>query len=645
MALKVKNTVNSFLLKALHKLWKDQDLCDFSLVSSSSERFNVHRLVLVANSEMLQSFHTHQTLGKEYVMEEVPSDMIQTLLEIIYGNWSVVNDLNVECICKLGEFLQISVVKNACDAYLENLSLVAPYKHSVDSKATAEKGTQTENFKEQLENLISITAINIPSMPCQSTGQNVLPETKIQNSVPELPTQLNTKVKTFGCILCDKSFRLDSLLKLHERLKHKLVRFCYHLRILRRIKKRKRYILCKRKDKLKSCMQCWRTFISSDNHKRHLKMYHCQIKKHNSKQKVQARQTKSAITYTIQRRSRDKNNTTSDIVKRKTNNTNLFRKQARSRKTDSAEITDQLIVMKVTKGREEGKRTKSLNVAGKRENETILTAYSRRPRGQAKKGADSEEWTKDKDLGEPKRKRGRPSIKDMEEVEAEVKPKQRRGRPQKQKVSPLNKEHQIARHFCEFCYEYFVHMPDLDIHKAEVHQVGIKFTHPMACPVKACNEYYQQPYKMVMKHHLRNRHNKSYHICMYDGCNEMVENLASYDSHLNNDHHEMLHKCLHCNYQVATSRIRTMVNHMKNQHKVFGCTVCKQDDFGSVYDSFRHYHTAHQITAECVRKCPVPSCDFIDFFGVLPIHMEKHKDDSVKKEICNICNKCFFTTR
>ena len=115
------------LTPSLQSLWKEGQLCDLTLVSSDSQTFEAHRIILAAASgyfralfvgagrHLRESFDRDRSANEQIIrLPAVSGDSLRSVLEIIYNKQISISDENVEDLLAASNYLDIPVIREAC---------------------------------------------------------------------------------------------------------------------------------------------------------------------------------------------------------------------------------------------------------------------------------------------------------------------------------------------------------------------------------------------------------------------------------------------------------------------------------------------------------------------------------------------------
>lgn len=115
------------LTPSLQSLWKEGQLCDLTLVSSDSQTFEAHKIILAAASGYFRALfvgagrHLRESFDQGTSPKEqtirlpaVSGDSLRSVLEIIYNKQLNISDANVEDLLAASNYLDIPVIREAC---------------------------------------------------------------------------------------------------------------------------------------------------------------------------------------------------------------------------------------------------------------------------------------------------------------------------------------------------------------------------------------------------------------------------------------------------------------------------------------------------------------------------------------------------
>ncbi|XP_013416498.1 kelch-like protein diablo [Lingula anatina] len=121
---KVLENHATHILHSLECLWKQESMCDVSLLADTSERILVHRLVLVSSCDYFHDLFSRETM---YVDEQVQVRLsgisVSTLKDLVtcmYTGRISINDSNVLDLLTAADYLKFYAVQEACGVYLSD---------------------------------------------------------------------------------------------------------------------------------------------------------------------------------------------------------------------------------------------------------------------------------------------------------------------------------------------------------------------------------------------------------------------------------------------------------------------------------------------------------------------------------------------
>jgi len=114
------------LTPSLQRLWKEGQLCDTTLVSSDSQIFEAHKIILAAASgyfralfvgagrHLRESFDQARSDTQSIRLPAVSGDSLRSVLEVLYNKDLNISEANVQNLLSASNYLDIPVIREAC---------------------------------------------------------------------------------------------------------------------------------------------------------------------------------------------------------------------------------------------------------------------------------------------------------------------------------------------------------------------------------------------------------------------------------------------------------------------------------------------------------------------------------------------------